>query len=105
MRMHVRKSKKCIWILWIIRAYYSVNKETIWQVLRMYDVDDKLLNRIKSIYISSLICVRVKGGKNECFRTDGDVRQGCIMSHIFFNVCMDAVMKEVKMGMGRKGVT
>ena len=28
-----------------------VNKETMWQVLRMYDVGGKLLNGIKSIYL------------------------------------------------------
>ena len=33
------------------------------------------------------------------------VRQGCIMSPWLFNVYMDGVMKEVKMGMGRRGVS
>ena len=31
-------------------------------------------------------------------------RQGCIMSPWLFNVYMDVVMKEVKMGMERRGV-
>ena len=31
------------------------------------------------------------------------VRQGCIMSPRLFNVYMDAEMKEVIMGMGRRG--
>ena len=31
------------------------------------------------------------------------MRQGCIMSLWHFNVYMDAVMKEVKMGMERRG--
>ena len=34
-----------------------------WQVLRMYDMGDILLNGIKSMYIVSLACVRVKGGE------------------------------------------
>ena len=32
------------------------------------------------------------------------LRQGCVMSPWLFNVYMDAVMKEVKMGMRRKRV-
>ena len=44
------------------KTYDRVNKEALWQVLRVYDVHDKLLNGIKSIYITSLTCVRVKGG-------------------------------------------
>ena len=49
----------------------------------------------------SLACVGIKGVDSECFRVDIGVRQGCIMSPWGFNVHMDAVMKEVKMGMGR----
>ena len=38
------------------RAYGRVNKEALWQVLRMYDLGGKLLN------------VRVKVGESKCFR-------------------------------------
>ena len=34
-------------------------------------------------------------------RGESDVRQGCVMFPWLFNVYMDAVMKEVKMGVGR----
>ena len=37
-----------------------VNREALWQVLRMYDVGGRLLNGIKSIYVNSLAYVRVK---------------------------------------------
>ena len=43
-------------------AYDSVNREALWQVLRMYNVGDKLLNGIKSRYVDISACVRVKGG-------------------------------------------
>ena len=42
-------------------------------------------------------------GMSERFRIDSEMRQGCIMSPWLFNVNMDAVIKEVKMGMGRRG--
>ena len=51
-----------------------VNREALWQVLRMYDVGSKLLNGIKSIYINSQACVRVKGGESNCFRISSGVR-------------------------------
>ena len=50
-------------------------------------------------------CVRVKGGESQQFRIDSGVRQGCIMSPWVLNGYMDGVMKEVKMGMGRRGVS
>ena len=52
----------------------------------MYDVGGKLLSGIKSMYVNSLACVIVKGGENECFGIDMDVRQGCIMPRCFSNV-------------------
>ena len=78
------------------------NREALWQGLRMYDVDGKLLNDIKDMYVNSLPCVRVKGGGSECFRIDSGMRKRCIMSSWLFNLYMDAVMKEVKMGMGEE---
>ena len=63
-----------------------VNRETLWQVLRMYDVAGKLLNGIKIVYVNSLACVGVKGWESECFRNDNGVRQVCIMSLWLFNV-------------------
>ena len=86
------------------RAYDRVNREALQQVLRMYGVGSKLLNRIKSIYINITARVRVKGGENECFMIDSGLRQGRIMSPWSFNVYMDEVMKEVKRRVERKGV-
>ena len=49
---------------------------------------------IKSMYVDSSACVRIKGGESEQFRIDSGVRQGYIMSTWLFNVYMDGVMKE-----------
>ena len=64
----------------------------------MYDIGGKLLGRIKSMQVDSLACARVKGGESERFRIDSVVGQSCIMSPWLFNVYMDGIMKEVKMG-------
>ena len=70
----------------------------------MYDVGGKLLNGIKSIYFVSLACVRVKRDESQCFRIDNRLKQGCTMSPWLLNMYIDAVMKEVKILMGRMGV-
>ena len=75
------------------KTYGKVNRETFSQVLKMYDMGSKLLSGIKSMYIDSSACVRVKGGESEQFRIDSEVRQGCIISLWPFNVYMDGVMK------------
>ena len=43
------------------KGYNRVNRKSLWQMLRKYDVGDKLLNGIKSTYVNSLPCVKVKG--------------------------------------------
>ena len=44
------------------KMYDTVNREVLWQVMRMYDVEGKLMCGIKSKYVDSLACVRVQGG-------------------------------------------
>ena len=53
------------------------------------------MSGIKSMYVDSSACVRVKGGESEWFRIDSGVRQGCIISVWLFNVYMDGVVMEV----------
>ena len=48
--------------------------------MRMYDMSVKLLNEIKSKYVNTPACVRVKRVDSECFRIESGVRQGYIMS-------------------------
>ena len=43
------------------KAYNRVNKEAMWQVLRMYEVEGKLVGGIKCIYVDSLACVKMNG--------------------------------------------
>ena len=43
----------------------------------------------------------MKGGKSECFQIESAVRHGCIMFPWLFNLCMDGVIKEVKLSIGR----
>ena len=103
MRKHGRK--KCsvyVGFVELEKAYDRVNREVLWQILRMYDVVGKLLNGIRSMYVNSLACVRVMGGESECFRINSGVRQGCIMSPWLFNVYINAMMEDVKMGIGRR---
>ena len=86
------------------KGYDWVNTEALWYMLRMYDVGSKLLSGIKSMYVDSSACVREKGDESEWFRINRGVTQGSIMFPWLFNVYMDAVMKEIQMGKGWRGV-
>ena len=68
-------------------TYNRVNREALWQFLRMCDVDGKLLSGIKSMYVTSLACVRMKGGKSECFRIERD-KSECFRIEIASSACI-----------------
>ena len=61
------------------------------------------MSGIKSLNVDSSACVRVKGCESEKFRIYNGVRQGCIISPWLFNSYMEGVIKELKMGMVRRG--
>ena len=66
MRKHRRKNAECMWVfLDLEKAYDRINREALWQTLRVYDVGSKLLSGNKSMYVDSSACVRVKGGESE----------------------------------------
>ena len=53
-----------------------VNREALWQILRIYDVGSKLLNVIKSMYsYVNQELIRVKGGEGQCFRINSGLKQ------------------------------
>ena len=82
-----------IWVfIDLEKAYDRVNKEALWQVLRMHDVEGKLLGGIKSLNIDSLVCIRVKEGVWEQFRIDNGVRR---LHHVLLALqCIDGCSDE-----------
>ena len=45
----------------------------------MYDLAVNVRKKL-SMYVISLVCIRVKGFESECFKIDSGVRQDCIMT-------------------------
>ena len=104
-RLTLQKKEKGVCLFYVYeKANGVVNREALWQEMRMYDMGSISLSGIKIMYANILACVRVKGGDRVCFKIDSRVRRGCITLSWLFNVYMDSVMKEVKMGMGWTGV-
>ena len=89
MRNHKRNIEGYMRVLFNLEeAYDTVNREGIWQV---YDVDGKLLSRIKSLYGNSLACVRVKGGEMAfCGELEEDLK---VMVGHFVGVCKRSGLK------------
>jgi hypothetical protein len=77
------------------KAFDSVNREALWQLLELRGLSPALLARIKSLYRSCTASVQVKGHTSAPFPITTGVRQGCPMSPLLFNVFIDAVVRSV----------
>ena len=103
MRKHDKTCRVYVCFMDLEKAYDRVNREALWQALRRYDVGGKLSSGINRGYVNSGARARVNGGESERLSIDSGVRQGFILSPWLFNVYMDAMVKDIKMGMGEEG--
>ena len=74
------------------KAYDKIDRNALWQGLRIYDVGGNLLRAVQSFYKESRACLRGEYGESEWFEVNVGLRQGCMMSQWLFNMYMDGVV-------------
>ena len=77
------------------KVYDRVDRDAVWDVLRLYGIGGRLLRGVKSLYVGSETCVRVGNELSEWFPVRVGLRQGCVMSPWLFNLYTDGVVREV----------
>ena len=75
------------------KAFDSVDRETLWKLLRHYGVPTKLVNLIRNSYAGMTCRVVHSGQLTESFSVRTGVRQGCLLSPFLFLLAIDWVMK------------
>lgn len=75
------------------KAYDSVDRETLFNTLREYQVDQKTINLIKLTLTNTISKVKFMGEISEPFQITTGVRQGDGISPTLFNIVLDKVMK------------
>ena len=75
------------------KAFDSVHRATIWKILKLYGIPDKIIEIIQNLYSSSKSAVRMNGHIGEWFKVITGVRQGCILSPLLFAIAVDWVMR------------
>ena len=102
----MKEKGKKVWIAFmdLEKAYDRVDREALWQVLRIYGIGGRVLRGIMSFYVEGKACVRVGGELSESFEVKMGLRQGCVMSPWLFNVFMDGVVREVYARVNGMGV-
>ena len=77
------------------KAYDRVDRDAVWNVLRLYGISGRLLQGVKSLYVGSKACLRVGNEVSGWLPMRVGLRQGYVMSPWLFNVYIDGVVREV----------
>ena len=83
------------------KAFDSINRETIWSIMRHYGIPNKIIAIIKSLY-ENFTCQIVHNGKmSDEFHVTTGVKQGCLLSPLLFLLVLDWVTKEAYANSGK----
>ena len=86
------------------KAYDTIDRHGMWQMLRVYGVGGKLLKAVQSFYVDSRVCVWEGNDVSELFPVNVGVRLSCVMSPWWFNGYIDGVVREVNVRVLGKGL-
>ncbi|VDP41775.1 unnamed protein product [Schistosoma curassoni] len=85
------------------KAFDSVDRRTLWKLLRHYGVPEKIVNIIRNSY-DGLQCKVVHGGQlTDAFQVRTGVRQGYLLSPFLFLLVVDWIMK-TSTSEGKRGI-
>ncbi|VDP63142.1 unnamed protein product [Schistosoma curassoni] len=75
------------------KSFDSVDRRTLWKLLRHYGVPEKIVNIIWNSYDRLQCKVMHRGQLADAFQVSTGVRQGCILSLFLFILLVDWIMK------------
>jgi hypothetical protein len=73
-------------------AFDSVDRDSLWNILKEDGMPEKLVGLIKSYYSNTRARVRAYGEESPEFPLNSGVRQGCPLSPVLFNYAIDWTM-------------
>ena len=75
------------------KAFDSVDRESLWKLLRHFGVPQKLTDLISKMYENTTARVIHSGELSDAFDIRTGVRQGCLLSPFLFLLAVDYIMK------------
>ena len=75
------------------KAFDSIYRPTLWQILKIYGIPQKYIDIFREMYTNSRCCVKTNEGNTTMFKVETGVQQGDIPSPFFFLVVVDYLIK------------
>lgn len=76
------------------KAFDSVDRDTIWKLLRFYGIPEIYCDLIQELYKEASCKVIHNGNLSDPFEIHTGVRQGCLLSPTIFLIVIDWIMRE-----------
>ncbi len=80
------------------KAFDSIDRESLWQLMKHYGIPDKYIRLIKNTYTGMQCQVLHGGGASPKFEVRTGVRQGCLLSPFLFLIAIDWIMRKTTEG-------
>ena len=77
------------------KAFDFVNRDKLWNLLSSYGLNGKMLQALRSIYVSVKACVRCNSEKTDYFNCPFGLRQGCMLSPMLFSLFIKKLSCEI----------
>lgn len=77
-------------------AFDNVEREQLWKIMKEKGISEDLIWRLGRVYEDTEVAVRAKDGLTDKFRTTKEVRQGCVMSPLLFNIYIADINKALE---------
>ncbi|XP_052233243.1 uncharacterized protein LOC127846107 [Dreissena polymorpha] len=85
------------------KAFDSLHRDSLWKILRHYGIPKKIVNVIRSLYENFERRVVHNNQVTEPFKVETGVKQGCILSPLFFSMAIDRIIRRTTEGR-RQGI-
>ena len=80
------------------KAFDSVDRQTLWNLMRHYGIPQKIIALTQCIYQDMSCRVTHAGRISDSFKVNTGVRQGCLLSPFLFLLVIDWIMKTTTKG-------
>ena len=95
-KYHAKKRKVYVAFIDYRKAFDSVDRSKMWEILQKHDINGKMLRTIKSISTSVLSNVKCNNDNTDYFRYPNGIREGCIMSPLLFSYLEQEITNEIR---------
>ena len=85
------------------KAFDTVNREALWDVLQKLKTSSKMIRILKAMYNSVKSCVRWGANLSQFFECPQRVKQGCLLSPLIFSLLISEVAEYVRKN-GKHGI-